>query len=59
MNLEHMIQALSDKLTYPNGPSDERARIEAQIDTARQALTYYRKAYDLEQKLPLDLSRIH
>jgi hypothetical protein len=54
MFLEQSIQALSDRLTDPAHTTDERKRIHSQIRDAELALAHYRKAFELEGRLPVD-----
>jgi hypothetical protein len=51
LHLEHLIQALTDKLTDPSHTSADRHRLSQEVQVAELSLMYYRKAFELEQQL--------
>jgi hypothetical protein len=51
MRLEDRIQRLSDELTDPRCEPKKRDRVAAEIQKAELAVSYYRKAYALENEI--------
>lgn len=51
VSLGIQIQTLRDRLTDPNLTLQERSLIESKAELAQLALTRYREAFDLEQKI--------
>jgi hypothetical protein len=51
MRLEHRIQALRDQLTEGGHSAPERNRLSEELRTAELAVTYYRRAFELEEQI--------
>jgi hypothetical protein len=49
--LEQRILRLTEQMARPIRTEEERNRLQAEILIAEQALAYYKKAYELEQKI--------
>jgi hypothetical protein len=49
--LEERIQRLRDELTKPTLKAEEFHRISSELRAAELALTFYRKAFELEQRI--------
>lgn len=50
-HLERRLQELNREIMENRRTQDERNRLESEIRAAQLALTYYRKAFELEQQV--------